>query len=465
MGECMNQEAEAETPGVGAHANYIPYVGLTAVIVLLGGVSFGAGDVIVGRLAALDDMPIAPELASIVLFGLCSFASFYATRNTPLPSFVVAIALGMAGHRLFAPIVDNPAILASLVTASAAVILFGGGLEMPLRDFVRLFLKIALLAFPGVLITGFALSLTVGALTRMMGFVIAPAVVILLGAILASTDPAAIIPVLENVRFKRRDPKDIVVAESALNDVVGTLLTSVFLKLSLATTTLAAAYAALASANTAVFLFRQSVFGIAFGVLGFGLLTLLSRMKKGHQGATFGADHIYFLAIPILSFVAAATFGGSGFLAAFVAGLLFKAEDHMHEIERFFFQTIDGVAKPIIFLLVGALVDIQALIRFAPIGILAALAFMFVIRPLMVFLVLGPFVWKKTNGLSLNELLFISFVRETGAIPAVLLVTAVARLAAPVSGLVEIGMWVILLTLTLSPPLTPLVARRLGVAT
>ena len=55
-------------------------------------------------------------------------------------------------------------------------------------------------------------------------------------------------------------------------------------------------------------------------------------------------------------------------------------------------------------------------------------------------------------------------MRETGAIPAVLLVTAVARMTTPVDGLVEIGMWVILLTLVIAPPLTPYVARRLGVA-
>jgi hypothetical protein len=34
----------------------------------------------------------------------------------------------------------------------------------------------------------------------------------------------------------------------------------------------------------------------------------------------------------------------------------------------------------------------------------------------------------------------------------------------PVNGLVEIGMWVILLTLVIAPPLTPYVARKLGVA-
>ncbi len=45
-----------------------------------------------------------------------------------------------------------------------------------------------------------------------------------------------------------------------------------------------------------------------------------------------------------------------------------------------------------------------------------------------------------------------------------LLVSAVGRVTFPIPGLIEIGMWVILLTLLIAPPLTPLVARRLGVA-
>jgi cell volume regulation protein A len=158
-------------------------------------------------------------------------------------------------------------------------------------------------------------------------------------------------------------------------------------------------------------------------------------------------------------------FGGSGFLAAFVAGLVFHAEEHMGDIERFFGQVVDGVAKPIVFVLVGALVDVHSLIHYAAIGIPVALLFMFVLRPGMVFLVLGAYGFVRgPRGLSVRELLFISFVRETGAIPAVLLVTAIARVTLPLPGLVEIGMWVILLTLLIAPPLTPLVARKLGVA-
>jgi cell volume regulation protein A len=441
-----------------------PYIWLALAVATLAGVSYWAGDEILHRLAELEETPTAPVLGAIVLFGVCSFASFYAAWNTPIPSFVVAIALGIAGHKFFAPIVSNPTVLASLVTGSAAIILFGGGLEMPLRNFMRLFVKIALLAIPGVLITGLALSWAVGGIGRTLGLNIAPAVIVLLGAILASTDPAAIIPVLEHVRFKRRDTKDIVIAESALNDVVGTLLTSAFLKISLGTVTLAAAYESLASAQTFQFLAKQAGLGIVFGLVGFALLWFLSWIKKEHD-SHFGADQVHFLVTPLVAFVGAAAFGGSGFLAAFVAGLLFETEKHMVEIERFFFQVVDGVAKPVIFVLLGALVDLNSLIAYAPVGIATALIFMFILRPVMVFIMLGGYGFVRgSRGLSVQELLFISFVRETGAIPAVLLVTAVARVTAPADGLVEIGMWVILLTLVLAPPFTPYVARKLGVA-
>jgi cell volume regulation protein A len=444
---------------------HLPYVWLVLAVAGLAAISNVAGEQILHRLSELEETPSAPVLAALVLFAVCSFASFYSTRGSPLPSFVVAIALGVAGHTLFSPIVASPVALSALVTASAAIILFSGGLEMPFRDFLRLFVKIALLAFPGVLLTGWGLSQVVGSLSQTLGLAVAPAVVILLGAILASTDPAAIIPVLQYVRFKRRGTKDLVVAESALNDVVGALLTTVFLKLSLVGMTITAAYMALASNETYAFLAKQAGFGVLFGLGGYVLLWLLAHIKRRHV-VRYGADQVYFLAVPLIAFTGASVFGGSGFLAAFIAGILFHVEEHLHEVEHFFYQVIDGIAKPVIFLLVGALVDVHALIAYAPLGIAAALIFMFILRPAMVFLMLGVFAFfpNSPRGLTVRELLFVSFVRETGAIPAVLLVTAVARMTGPVDGLVAIGMWVILMTLVVAPPLTPWVARKLGVA-
>ena len=452
-------------PGLPPSPSFLPYLRPVVAVAVLGVLAHAGGGAILAHLAAIDDAPSAPVLAAFALFALCSFASFYATQGTPIPSFVVAIVLGMAGRPLFLPIVSNPIALSSVVTAGAAVILFGGGLEMSGRVFLRLAVKVLLLAVPGLILTGIAFSATLQGLAGLGGGAIGIAVAIMLGAILAPTDPAAIIPALHGVRFKRRTARDIVVAESAINDVAGTLLTSALLKLPLAGLSIGAAYAALATGATAASLARQATVGALAGLAGFAILWLLSQIKL-RRAARYGADQILFVATPLMAFAAAAAFGGSGFLAAFVAGLLFNSGDHMAEIERFFYQVIDGIAKPAIFLLVGAMVDPHALVAYAPLGIAAALLFMFVLRPAMVFLLLGPYVFLRGSprGLSVNELLFVSFVRETGAIPAVLLVTAVARMTGPADGLVEIGMWVILLTLVIAPPLTPYIARRLGVA-
>ena len=448
-----------------AASPWLPYVWVILAVGALAAISNFAGDQILERLGELEDVPSAPALASFALIALCSFVSFYATRGTPLPSFIVAIALGIAGHKFFAPIVADTTALSALVTGSAAIILFAGGLEVRLRAFIRFLAKVSLLACPGVLITGYGLSWAVQGLGATLGVALVPTVVILLGAILASTDPAAIIPVMQGMHFKRRAAKDIVIAESALSDVTGALLTIAFIKLPLAAMTITAAYEALVAPATYRFLADQIGYGVLFGIAGWAMLWVLSHIKRGYPDR-YGVDQSYFLATPIVAFTAAAVFGGSGFLAAFVAGLLFNTEEHMAEVEHFFYQMIDGAAKPLIFLLVGALVDPGALIAYAPVGIAVALLFMFVLRPAMVFLMLGVygFLPKSGRGLGFNELLFISFVRETGAIPAVLLVTAVARITTPVNGLVEIGMWVILLTLVIAPPLTPFVARRLGVA-
>jgi cell volume regulation protein A len=123
---------------------------------------------------------------------------------------------------------------------------------------------------------------------------------------------------------------------------------------------------------------------------------------------------------------------------------------------------IDGYAKPAIFLLLGALVDPATLLHYAPIGLLISLIFIFVLRPLVVFVSLGLFTLVGKERISWQELSFISWVRETGAIPAVLLVTVVSRGIPGTEALLPIGLWVILSTLILQPPLTPWWARVLG---
>lgn len=403
---------------------------------------------------------------SISLLFILSFVVSHTSKRSIFPSFVVAIFFGIVAKPLLLPIVESKEMLSILVGIGATLILFGGGLETPFVSFKKLILKIASLSFIGLGLTAFLFSSSLGPIGSIFGTDVPIVVAVLLGAVLASTDPAAIIPVLRQLRFKRNETKDIIVSESAVTDVTGTLLTLAFLGILAAGGTLSSvneSYAHIFSREVGHVLIEEILFGIVFGVIGYGLLIFLTRFTKQNEEEA-EADAAFFLFVPIMIFTFAVTLGGSGYLAAFVAGLLFVIGKHLHHTEQFFNHTIEGFMKPTIFVLLGALVDVGSLIDYAGVGIISALVFMFIIRPFSVVISLAPFYFFKQQKIGLREIVFISFVRETGAIPAVLLVTVVSLGIPGLDGLIQIGMWVILATLIIEPPLTPLVAKALRVA-
>lgn len=395
-----------------------------------------------------------------------NFVIFNLALSSSIPSFVVAIFFGIFSSHFLKPIISQHELLGTFVAFGATLILFSGGLEIPFRSFKKMVLKVLSLSFPGLFITAFLFSLILGGVSKLLNLDLSLPVIILLGAILASTDPAAIIPVLKQLRFTKRSTKDIIISESAVTDVTGTLLTIAFATILLTGHdfgSVTEGYRALFTAETGITLLKEVVFGIFFGIGGYLLLHFLTILKK-RQNQEFEADAAFFLFVPLLIFALALAFGGSGYLAAFIAGLLYALTEHLHHTEKYFNHTIEGFLKPAIFLLLGALVDLRELIQYMDIGIIMALVFMFIIRPISVFIALGPFSFFGKDRLGWRELLFISFIRETGAIPAVLLVTIASVGIAGLDGLVPIGMWVILATLVIEPPLTPLIAKLLKVA-
>ncbi|MFZ2682228.1 MAG: cation:proton antiporter [Patescibacteria group bacterium] len=445
---------------------FFPTLRLLLVLALVAFVSTYS-TLIIGLFQHSGEPELLMTFFSIALIFSLSFGIFYLARGTPLPSFVIAVFFGMAAQPLLEPVTQNQAVLGALVGFGATLILFGGGLETPFENFKKLFGKIMMLSFVGLGFTAIAFAFGVHALGAWTGFAISFTTAILLGALLSSTDPAAIIPVLKRLRFNNPSTKDIIVSESAVTDVTGTLLTVAFLALAasgLLESGILNGYQQIFTLDSAKLLFKQLVFGTAFGIVGYALLHVLTRFKGTHE-REYEADSAFFLFIPIIIFTLALAFGGSGYLAAFVAGLMFKLNECLHETERFFNHTIDGFFKPTIFLMLGALIDLKGLFEYAPVGLLIALVFMFIIRPLAVFLSLAPFTVIGKDRTTWREIAFISFVRETGAIPAVLLVTIASLKIANIEGLLPIGLWVILSTLTIEPLLTPWVAEKLKVAT
>lgn len=422
----------------------------------------------------------------VLAFLLIGFFSEYTSRAIPLESFVLAIGLGIAGSQLLEPYTNSAVALTVVVNAAVAIILLQGGLEVKLENFKKLFWVIMTLSIPGLFIAAVMLSFVSLIIASVLGVPMLPTVALLLGAILVSTDPAALVALFKKLKLMDKTAGVAVIAESAGTDVTGTLLT---IKMLAVVTAFGAAasfdvwadgYATILTLDAFWHIGLEMFFGAAAGALGYyGLLGL--EWYLGGQSESHGVDPIGVKFIGLLTFGLAYVFHGSGYLAVFVMGLLFTATGHhMKKAEHGVNDYIDALLKPAVFISLGGIVDVNLLLQYAPIGIAIGLAFMFVVRPLQVLICLTPFVWQSSrrrkeaalrgetvdpiSDVSIKDAIFMAGVRETGAIPAALLVTVMTKGIDGAPMLVAVGMIVILMTLIFGPMYKPALARKLGLA-
>ena len=404
-------------------------------------------------------------LMSVMIVFTLGFFIYELAKPTLLPSFVLAIFFGMVSRDVLMLVVSSPTALHTLITIGAVYILFDGGLDVPFHKFKTLFAPVSVLSSVGLLMTAVLFSLALVPIAGAMGVAIPVPVAVLLGAALSSTDPAAIIPSFKSLLFLYPRVKHVAVSESAITDVFGAVLVGIFLALfqsDTEPTTVLGAYHALFTLKNLQFTVSVVGVGIVVGVIGFVILWLWNSWKQRVQ--TEGeCDSALFLALPLFSFSMAELLGGSGYLAVFLSSLMFSIRSHFRHVQHYFNSTIEGFMKPLIFMLLGAMVDPQALWSIAPLGCIAGLLVLFVLRPIVVFTCLLPFM-RKSEGFTLREVVFLSFVRETGVIPAALLISISVVGFLGSQTMLAIGLWVILLTLLIEPPLTPVVAKALGIA-
>lgn len=419
---------------------------------------------LLGHLARLDatEAAIANTLWCLGLFLVFGWACSKLAEGTIFPNFTLQLLVGIVLHDALAPIAPQIMIPVVVCTALAAIILKGGGDEVDKLDFVKIAFPTLMLAVLGYLITFFVMF------PILMACGLDGKTSALLSAIIGSTDPAALIPTLKNILFKDGYQRlnDIAVAESALNDAVGAIFTAAVATMVLAGTpvdSLGGLATGLFSADNLLLLGKQFAFGTVAGIVGWGAMHGYERYKsRDHQrevGET-AYDFAIVLAVPLVTFLLAQIIHGNGFLAAFIAGLLANynhGREYFHKTLHTMEIKVESIAKPTIFMMVGPFVALGDLRDTAALGLLVALAFILVARPLAVMLSLLP------TGLGIKDKLFLSVVRETGVIPVVLAVITVAQFP-ELKLLMPLTAWVVIWTLTLLPAITPWWTRRLGIA-
>ena len=362
-----------------------------------------------------------------------------------LPALVLFLLIGiLAGSEGIGGIeFDNYELAQTLGIVALAFILFAGGLDTRWLD-------VKPILWRGVGLSTLAVLLTAVCTGLFAAWVLNLSILeaLLLGAIVSSTDAAAVFAVMRSRNVSLQDRlKRTLEFESGSNDPM-----AVFLTVGLITLILQPG----ASILTLVPMFLQQM--ALGGLIGFGLgwtmVQVINRARLGYDGLY----SVLTLASVLLVYGASATLGGNGFLAVYVAGLVMGNHDFVHK--RSLMRFHDGLAwllQMAMFIALGLLVFPSELLPVAWAGLALSLFLIFIARPIGVFVTLWP------ARLSWRETTVISWVGLRGAVPIILATYPLVAGVAHADTIFNVIFFIVLTSVLLQGPSIPLVARWLKV--
>lgn len=389
-----------------------------------------------------------------IVLGVGTFSGLLA-RLVRVPDVVVFLLVGMllgSGALGFVDIKADSTVNQLILIFGSSYILFDGGASIKLHVLKGVWITVVVLATIGVLITA---AITGLAAWYFLGVPII--VALLLGAALASTDPATLVPVFKQVKIKERVAQT-VMTESAFNDAMGAIVTFTVLGVAMGAGEFSAT-------DALIDLVKQSFVGIAIG----GILGYLAAVLIAHEKYDFLVEFapVVTLMAVIGAYMAADGLQSSGFMAVFVFGIMLgnveslgfaRTENESHQLEDFVMTTA-LIMRMFIFILLGTQVDFALMNQYLWAGVAVVVVFMLVARPVTVFLCALPDRRAKWH---FKEMLFMCWTRETGVIPGALAGMLVGMKAPGAQIIASVTFIAILMTILLQATTTKWLAGKLG---
>ena len=380
-------------------------------------------------------------LAAILL--LVGILSSKLSARIGLPVLVLFLVIGMlAGESGIGGIAfDNPLGAHTLGTLALAIILFDGGLQTPTSSIKAVWKPASLLATVGVLVTA---MLTGAAAAYILDLPLLEGM--LLGAIVGSTDAAAVFSLLRNagIHINKR-LKSTLEIESASNDPMAIFLTVGLLEV------------LVNGMQPGIGLLQLFVVQMGVGALvGLGVGWLSVKLINRIHLAASGLYPVLVAACGFLSFGVSANLGGSGFLAIFLTGVFIGNRRIAFQRSTFLFH--DGLAwlsQIVMFVVLGLLINPLSLLEVWFEGLVIAAVLILVARPLAVAPILRLF------GFNAREISLVSWVGLRGSVPIILAIFPLMFGLEGAELIFNVVFFVVLISASIQGTTLPIVARKL----
>lgn len=400
------------------------------------------------------DAQRAAELCLVIaLLVLAAVMGVRLAARAGLPGLLLYLALGIA---LGAPALggvqfDDAELATALGYTALVVILAEGGLTTRPANVRPVLVPAALLASVGVLVS---IALVALPTHWLLGLDLRTAV--LIGAVLAPTDAAAVFTVARGLRLPPR-LQTILEAESGLNDAPVVVIVVL----------LSAPVGEHPNWSIPLLITAELVGGVLVGV-GVGLLSRWMLPRLALPAA--GLYPVAVVSLVMLSYGLAVVLNTSGFAAVYLTSLILAAAQLPHR--RAVLGFVEGLAWAVqigLFVMLGLLAVPDRLPAAAPTAVLVGFLALVIARPVSVALCLLPLrrpSWlTKRSGTATVPLRWTAFISWAGLRGAVPIIFATIPLAAglPDGELIFDSTFLLVVALTIiQAPTMPAVARRLG---
>ena len=400
-------------------------------------------------LAAATSVGITDRLTTLLLIGsvvlLLGVAAVRLANRSGLPTLLLYLGIGMAlGSSGLGISFDDEAMAQALGYAALVLILAEGGLTTDWSAIRGSVGAAAMLSTVGVvvsvLVVGVAANLLLGVPWN---------VALLVGAVLSSTDAAAVFSVLRRVPLPAR-LSGVLEAESGFNDAPVVLLV----------VALAAQATPGFEQHSWAFVAGEAILELAGGALiGFVLGQLIGRLLRWGAPGSSGLFSIAVVGVTVLAYAVADLVSTSGFIATYVCALVLGNLRLPHrQAVRGIAQAFGWLAQIGLFVMLGLLAFPERLLAQVVPALVLGTVLLLVARPLSVVASVAAF------GYSWREQVFLSWAGLRGAVPIVL-ATVPLMLGTPGTEWIFDMIFVLVIVFTIvQAPTLPWITRRLGLA-